>query len=277
VSLSDREMREAIRSLRATLSESRPQFAKRLGISARTLARYELENPLKHSVPFKRLASIAEEAGRKDLWTVFTDAEKQFVPIQRSWLGHSIRTFRAALGLTQEEFAREAGLSLASIAKFEVDTEPKAMARRKLAALARKSNLIFFANLFEGSANLLFAVASSGPYSLLTSIDAAAKQAAAREEWLNLYLALVLLRTPAFFLSDLRDRFSEQLTAIDQELKQTIAMGYGLDAEQHASAIQELFHEAFPTGPNSLSSKADSGETKRDREPLQPTLQTARQ
>lgn len=68
---------------------------------------------------------------------------------KRSALAKAIRTFRAALGDTQQEFAVRVGLAVTTIARYETNSPPSADVLAKLAELARNSELPLFAKIFE--------------------------------------------------------------------------------------------------------------------------------
>lgn len=211
-----REIAEAIRELRSTLQESRQDFAKRFSVSPRTIARYELEEPPKRSISFKKFVNLAEEVDRKDLKAIFEEADKHYGPTQRTFLAHCIQRFRTALGLTQEEFAAKAGLSAASIAKYEVDAEPNVTALKKLAVLARRSGLEDYAKIFEGDASLLakFSVRESSILWLL--IEHSGKEALRKGENLRLRLTAAVLLCAPNTLEHLWDLLSEDLFKVDR-------------------------------------------------------------
>jgi transcriptional regulator with XRE-family HTH domain len=227
-----REIAKAIKSLRATLQEPRQEFAKRLGVSARTVARYELEKPPKHSVSFKALADVAAEAGREDLKAIFEKAHERFGPRQRTSIAQCIISFRSALGLTQEEFAKLVGLSPISVARYETSQEPKTTALKKLAALARRSNLRDLADIFEGNTRLLAGLSVIETTILSLQLEQASREiekeineAISRKEInprLNsrLYLVLAVLSCPDDLLDtvlgNLKDLFSEEFSKIDK-------------------------------------------------------------
>lgn len=73
----ERELANAIRELRKALNESQQEFSDRLGVTLRTIARYELESPPRnHRILFK-LRQIAIQAERLDLSRIFSNADRR--------------------------------------------------------------------------------------------------------------------------------------------------------------------------------------------------------
>jgi transcriptional regulator with XRE-family HTH domain len=70
VTQDEQRLANAIKELRAHFQESQQQFSNRLGVTVRTVARYELEKPPPSDM-LAKLASIAANAGRKDLAMIF--------------------------------------------------------------------------------------------------------------------------------------------------------------------------------------------------------------
>lgn len=66
----ERRVSEAIKGLREHFGESQQRFSDRLGVTVRTVARYELEKPPPDEM-LGKLANMADEAAREDLWFVF--------------------------------------------------------------------------------------------------------------------------------------------------------------------------------------------------------------
>jgi transcriptional regulator with XRE-family HTH domain len=71
----EQEIANAIRELRKVLNESQQQFSDRLGVTVRTIARYELEAPPHKRAVLAKLGKLAAKAGRPDLSRVFFEAE----------------------------------------------------------------------------------------------------------------------------------------------------------------------------------------------------------
>jgi transcriptional regulator with XRE-family HTH domain len=69
----EQHVAEAIKALRAEFGESQQRFSDRIGVTVRTVARYEVQKPPTGEM-LGKLAAIAEEVSRPDLRVVFTNA-----------------------------------------------------------------------------------------------------------------------------------------------------------------------------------------------------------
>lgn len=69
----EQEVAEAVKSLRQAMGLSQQQFSDRLGVTVRTVARYELEKPPSGKT-LLRFANVAEGVGRPDLKRIFGKA-----------------------------------------------------------------------------------------------------------------------------------------------------------------------------------------------------------
>ena len=73
VTREEQEVAEAIKASRAEFAESQQRFSDRIGVTLRTVARYEVQKPPNGEM-LGKLAALAEEVGRPDLRVVFTNA-----------------------------------------------------------------------------------------------------------------------------------------------------------------------------------------------------------
>jgi transcriptional regulator with XRE-family HTH domain len=65
-------------------------------------------------------------------------------------MAEAIRRFRAALGDTQQAFARKTNLTLTTIARYETNSQPSDKVLAGFAVLAQKAHLPLFVDIFEG-------------------------------------------------------------------------------------------------------------------------------
>lgn len=75
----EREVAEAIRSLRGQFGESQQAFSNRLGVAVRTVFRWEVQTPPKGDV-LLRLFELSQDTGREDLMQIFAKALNTMPP-----------------------------------------------------------------------------------------------------------------------------------------------------------------------------------------------------
>lgn len=150
----EREIADTIKELRLTYGETQEQFSKRLGVTVRTIARYELERPPTGKV-LGKLLNLASDIEREDFEDIFRKAFRARIYRRQTLMGENIKLLRTALGLTQQELAQRTGLSIVTIARYEAGSGATAEVLNKLAAFAREQNLSNFADVFEGRAPVI--------------------------------------------------------------------------------------------------------------------------
>lgn len=136
----ERKVATAIRQLRLELRESQQQFSERLGVTVRTIARYEADRPPRGNI-LLRLSDIADGCGRKDLRKVFIDAEEVEVSSRVSPVAGAIRRLRYELDFTQQQLADATDLPVSAIAGAETHAYPGEDAIKKLKKIARVHKL----------------------------------------------------------------------------------------------------------------------------------------
>jgi transcriptional regulator with XRE-family HTH domain len=120
VAPTDQQVMEAVRSLRRALKETRAEFADRLGVSLRSVARFEGDRPPRGEV-VGRLIALSAANGRRDLERIFERAYNATKPSARTELANAVRKFRNELGQTQREFAASLGVAAITVARIETD------------------------------------------------------------------------------------------------------------------------------------------------------------
>ncbi len=148
---SEQQLIEAIKELRAHTQQSQEQFAATIGVTLRTVARWEARTPPR-GIVLLRLADAAAAAERGDLQLVFQQAEEAELALRSGPHALAIRQLRSALGgISQQELAQRSGLSLSTISKAETSKTPEPGVLAKLAHAAREAGLEVLANEFTSA------------------------------------------------------------------------------------------------------------------------------
>ena len=125
--------------LREQLGESQTVFGKRLGVSVVTIGRYETRQPPVGNV-LMQLVREAENAGLPNLAELFRrNYEKELEG--RSPSARAIKAIRVKNGWTQQDLARAADISAASVVRYETNGIPDRKILDRLSNLAEQSGL----------------------------------------------------------------------------------------------------------------------------------------
>ncbi len=125
--------------LREQLGESQTVFGKRLGVSVVTIGRYETRQPPVGDV-LMQLVREADNAGRPDLAELFRGSYAKELE-GRSPSARAIKAIRVKNDWTQQDLAHAAGISAASVVRYETNGIPDRKILDRLSDLAEASGL----------------------------------------------------------------------------------------------------------------------------------------
>lgn len=156
---------KAVAELRKSLGLTQQQFAQKLAVAVRTIARWESEKPPDSAL--YDLAEFAEAQGQTKAMHFFNGAYSDRIqayaathPIgpqqdlfpelaQRPRLARAVRELRLAVGQTQQEFAATMGLAIATVTRWEAGHPPKGIWLGRMYSFAVDKGLPEIAELFK--------------------------------------------------------------------------------------------------------------------------------